>query len=84
MLRASGDTPRVNEAARSTMEAVVEFLAMGGHAAYIWPAFGLTAVVMIGLLVASLRALKRERATLVSLEAARPAGRRVADDRPAS
>ncbi|MBM3510103.1 MAG: heme exporter protein CcmD [Alphaproteobacteria bacterium] len=52
------------------MEAIGQFLAMDGHAAYIWPAFLVTAAVMIGLLVASLRARTRERATLAALDRA--------------
>jgi heme exporter protein D len=53
------------------MEAIGHFLAMDGHAAYIWPAFLVTAAVMIGLLVASLRARARERAMLAALDRAR-------------
>ncbi len=43
---------------------------MGGYAAYVWPAFGVGAVVLIGLLVISLRRLKSREAALVRLEAA--------------
>lgn len=35
-----------------------EFLAMGGYAMYVWPAFGLTFVVM-GTIVASTRLQRR-------------------------
>jgi heme exporter protein D len=44
-----------------------QFFAMGGYAVYLWPAYAIAAVVMIGLLVqtlASLRARERELASL--------------------
>ena len=44
------------------------FLEMGGYAAYVWPAYGVTAAVLIGLLVASLRSLRRAEAELAGLE----------------
>ena len=40
------------------MGSVSEFLDMGGYAGFVWPAFGLTALVMVWLLVASLRRLR--------------------------
>jgi heme exporter protein D len=51
---------------------MADFFAMGGYAAYIWPSYGLTAVVMLGLLFLSLRELKDNEATLKALEALRP------------
>ncbi len=45
-----------------------EYLAMGGHGAFIWPAYLAAAVVMAGLLVASLRALRARQAELDALE----------------
>ena len=36
------------------MTAVEEFFAMGGHAAFVWPALGLTAVTMVVMLVWSI------------------------------
>lgn len=48
------------------------FLAMGGYAAYVWPALALSAVVMIGCLVLSLRSLRAREATLAALEAESP------------
>ena len=39
-----------------------EFLAMGGFAAFVWPAYGVALLVLGGLVVASLRELRaRER-----------------------
>ena len=43
------------------MEQVRSFLAMGGYGAFVWPAFGVTALVMGWLLAASLRRLRRLR-----------------------
>ena len=43
------------------------FLAMGGYAAYVWPAFGLTLLVLIGLLWQSLRMARQREAELSAL-----------------
>lgn len=40
-----------------------EFLNMGGYGSYIWPSYGITAVVMLGVLIASLKSLKTTEAT---------------------
>lgn len=53
------------------MAGVWEFLRMGGYAAYVWPAYGLTALVMLGLLVISVRSLKVRRRELARLEGSR-------------
>ena len=37
----------------------MSFFAMGGYAAYVWPAYIISAVALIALAVASWRALKR-------------------------
>ncbi len=34
------------------------FWAMGGHGAYIWPSYGIVALVLIGLAVVTIRALR--------------------------
>ncbi len=46
-----------------------DFLAMGGYASFVWPAYGLTFLVMAGLAVASRRALSRQQSDLALLEA---------------
>lgn len=46
------------------------FFDMGGYAAYVWPAFGVAAAVMIALLVLNLRAMRAREAALKGLEAA--------------
>ena len=50
------------------MDSLSVFLEMGGYAAYVWPAFGVCAVVMTWLATSSYRALVREKRTLESLE----------------
>jgi heme exporter protein D len=60
---------------------VGEFLAMGGYAAYVWSAFGLTLAVLLGLLWQSWRLARRREAELAELRqrlrgrGARPAQR---------
>ena len=41
---------------------------MGGYAVYVWPAFLLTGLIMIVLVVASVRSLKRASALLSRLQ----------------
>ncbi|WP_448203604.1 heme exporter protein CcmD [Azospirillum sp. sgz302134] len=55
---------------------MADFFAMGGYAAYVWPAYGLAALVMVGLLVATWKALRSAETTLKALEGSRPARRR--------
>jgi heme exporter protein D len=55
------------------MAGISEFFAMGGHAAFIWPAWGVAVVVLAGLIVQSARSLRAREAELAALEAARPA-----------
>jgi heme exporter protein D len=54
------------------MDRIATFFGMGGYAAYVWPAFAITAVVMIGLLIETLRTLHRRERELAELESARP------------
>lgn len=63
------------------MEQIESFFAMGGYGAYVWPAYGLTAAVMIAFLVTTLRSLRSRRKSLDTLQAnagprrRRPGGR---------
>ena len=52
------------------MEDVTAFFQMGGYAAFVWPSLLLTAVVMAGLLIATLRQLRQRQHRLAELEAA--------------
>jgi heme exporter protein D len=53
---------------------VASFWAMGGYAAYVWPAFGFTVIVMVGLFAQSWRAARAAEHELAELRATvRPA-----------
>jgi heme exporter protein D len=63
------------------MEQIESFFAMGGYGAYVWPAYGLTAVIMITFLITTLRNLRSRQKSLDSLEAkAGPRRRRTTPD----
>ena len=47
----------------------MSFFEMGGYAAYVWPAFGAAAAIMVALLVLSIRAMRAREAALRTLEA---------------
>jgi len=51
------------------MDAVMEFLRMGGYAAFVWPAYGLTVLVMGGMLGLTLKGLRARRRELQAFEA---------------
>ena len=53
------------------MDVSVSFLEMGGYGCYVWPAFGATALVLAGLLVASVRSLRAKEAALLALQQGR-------------
>ena len=48
------------------------FFAMGGYAVYVWPAYGVAVVVLVGLWIASLRSLRAREAEIEAVEAGRP------------
>ncbi|MFQ5466765.1 MAG: heme exporter protein CcmD [Kiloniellaceae bacterium] len=52
------------------MEQFRAFMEMGGYGAFVWPAFGLTAVIMIGLLATTVRRLRATERALARLQAA--------------
>ena len=56
---------------------------MGGYAAYVWPAYGLSFLVLGGFVWSSLTALRRAKAELAELEAKGTGRRRSARTRPA-
>ena len=53
-------------------ETIQNFLAMGGYAGFVWPAYALAAIVLVGLLVGSLRQLRKAEAELAALGLSRP------------
>ena len=60
------------------MNVTTHYLAMGGYAAFVWPAYGLAAAVMLGLLVQSLRRYRGMQRALEVLQRGRPPRRRSA------
>ncbi len=52
------------------MDAIGHYLSMGGYARFVWPAYGVTALVLLALFVDTLARVRRRRAELASLEAA--------------
>ena len=57
------------------MSSLTDFLAMGGYAPFVWPAFAAAAIIMVALVVFSGRALRANEATLEALRAERRASR---------
>lgn len=55
---------------------MAEFFAMGGHAAYIWGAYGLAVLVLAGMVAATLMRRRASRRDLALLEQARGRRRR--------
>ena len=53
------------------------FFAMGGYAGYVWPAYGITALVLAALALASVAAARRAQRQLAALEQRAPRRRRV-------
>jgi len=47
-----------------------DFFSMGGYGTYVWASYGLTAFVMLALLVSSIRSLKSTEATFARLKQA--------------
>lgn len=50
------------------MNSLSSFLDMGGYGVFVWPSFGLSAVLLIGVFVISVRTLKSNRQALAALE----------------
>jgi heme exporter protein D len=60
------------------MRSLVDFLAMGGYAAFVWPAYAAAAAIMTALCWTSLSSYRRNSRALVALQAARPPRQRAA------
>jgi heme exporter protein D len=58
------------------MKQLSEFLAMGGYAQFVWPAYGVTFIVMVGILIQSLRSYRSRQRELDRLQGERRGGRR--------
>ena len=48
------------------------FFAMGGYAAFIWPAYGISAVALVGMIWQCIAAWRTARRRLEALERERP------------
>ncbi len=53
------------------MSQVTTFLAMGGYAAFVWPAYGVAAVVLGGLALFSWRRYRESEAAVEALQRGR-------------
>ena len=65
------------------MSSLSDLLAMGGYAQFVWPAFTVTAIVLVALLVLSRRALRANEATLEALRSERHRSRKPASPQTA-
>jgi heme exporter protein D len=54
------------------IDALDHFLAMGGYARFVWPAYALAVLVLAAMAVQSYRAWRRQQALWSALEATRP------------
>jgi len=50
------------------MEGLSAFLDMGGYGQFVWPAYGVVCVVLVGLMIESRRSLKSAEAALAALK----------------
>ncbi|MBI3446944.1 MAG: heme exporter protein CcmD [Magnetospirillum sp.] len=55
----------------NVMESIQTMLHMGGYGGYIWPAYGISVVVLLLVLLASLAAARKNEAELDVLQQAR-------------
>ena len=58
------------------MESVSTLVQMGGYGGYVWPAYGISVVVLALVLAASLQAVRKTEAELEQLQTIRRAGKR--------
>lgn len=47
---------------------MTQFISMGGYAEFVWPAYAVAAIVMLGLLVESFRSLRARERELSALD----------------
>ena len=58
------------------MNGLDEFLAMGGYARFVWPAYGTAVLVLAAMALQSYRAWRRRQGLWSAIEATRPQRRR--------
>lgn len=64
------------------MDSIRTFFEMGGYGVFVWPAFGVTVVLMAGLFAWSRVSLRADQRTLALLQEARKQRRRSGADDP--
>ena len=62
------------------MQSISDYFAMGGHAAFIWTAYGAAAIILGGLLVMSRKDLRTRQTEIAALEASSPRRRQQAQE----
>ena len=50
---------------------MTSFWAMGGYAAYVWPAYAITVLALAGLLIGALRTLRQAERALAAVDGGR-------------
>ena len=66
------------------MAEIYEFLAMGGYARFVWPAYGIALILIGGLALQSVRSLRALRREIATLEDGEPGRSRRVRARPDS
>ena len=59
-----------------------EFFAMGGYGGFIWPAYGVAAILMAGVLILSWKDMRRREAQVELLRAGRRKDRKAVPETP--
>jgi heme exporter protein D len=54
------------------MDALAQFLDMGGYARFVWPAYGIAILMLAAMAAQSYRAWRRQQRLWAIIEAARP------------
>ena len=58
------------------MASITTFLEMGGYGSYVWPAYGVALVVLVGLVIVTVRQLRLNERDVAAMEKLRPRRRR--------
>ena len=54
------------------MSELAEYFAMGGYGAYVWPAYGVAALVLIALAIVAVRSYRARQVLLTALREQQP------------
>jgi heme exporter protein D len=58
------------------MDAIAQYLEMGGYARFVWPAYGVAVILLAGMAIASVTGWRRQRRLWAAMEAAGQGRRR--------